>query len=187
MASLAMVSGEGSEKCPCCDNPWARATGDLFAKMCEGCNSSAGGKIAIATFGLSKDNMDLTIQPHENFYYHANGGWIRNNPIPGGYPNWNTFLALQLQSQEQCKRLLDELDQELDSDGHAPEVFKVRMFYRAAMNEDAIEQAGTKPLEPLLGLIEDIVEAASRKDKSQYAALLGKMDACYGKFLYTEE
>lgn len=37
---------------------------------------------------------------YKNFYLWCNGGWMKKNPIPAGYPSWNTFLALHVQSQE---------------------------------------------------------------------------------------
>ncbi len=27
-------------------------------------------------------NMDLSVKPGDNFYLYADGGWLKNNPVP---------------------------------------------------------------------------------------------------------
>ena len=49
----------------------------------------------------------------DNFFLYANGNWMKNNPIPSGYPSWNSFMALRLKSQEDCKTILSELEEKL--------------------------------------------------------------------------
>ena len=34
-------------------------------------------------------NMDTTVDPSQDFFMYANGGWIKNNPIPGAYGSWS--------------------------------------------------------------------------------------------------
>ena len=130
-----------------------------------------------------------TISPSDNFFLYSNGNWMRKNPIPSGYPSWNTFMSLRLKSQEDCKSILSELEGKLmggaggtgggggaggDDDGDVTdEERKVALFYRAAMDEDAIEAAGTTPMMPLLELCE---EAARCRDASS----LGRMALLYG-------
>lgn len=177
----------GTEKCPCCDNPWSRATGDFFAKLCVECDDDDGkdkDAAKAAQFGLSRDNMDLTVKPSENFFEYANGSWMKNNPIPAGYPSWNTFLALHVQSQERCKALLEGLTaSESGTEGKkelTAEEVKVAAFYASALDEDAVEQAGIKPMKPLLDAIDQIVTSYEKKDLTEYATELGKLASNYG-------
>lgn len=159
-------------KCPCCNNPWSAATGDFFAQLCNECEEKPEeGK------GLSRANMDLDVKPSDNFYLYANGKWMKDNPIPAGYPSWNTFLSLHTKSQENLKELLLGLDEK--SDRTADEE-KVAAFYAAAMNEDAIESAGTAPMKPLLDFIDETVAAYESKDMTKYAQCLGKFSSTFG-------
>jgi predicted metalloendopeptidase len=169
--------------CECCNNPWARATGDFFAKLCMDCDDDKTKTSAAAPveFGLSRDNMDLSVKPSDNFFEYANGNWMKKNPIPAGYPSWNTFLALHVQSQERCKVLLEELAANPSS---SAEEAKVAAFYVAAMDEDAIEQAGIKPMKPLLDAIDKIVTTYQKKDMTEYATLIGKLASTYGTFWF---
>jgi len=106
---------------------------------------------------------------------------MKNNPIPSGYPSWNSFMSLRLKSQEDCKALLAELEEKLNAnptdEGVTDEGKKVAYFYKAAMNEIAIESAGVKPMAPLLELC---AQAAKCKDnKEEFAKCLGTMELKY--------
>lgn len=102
---------------------------------------------------------------------------MKNNPIPSGYPSWNSFMSLRLKSQEDCKSILLDLEEKLKTDGESVSVTdeekKVALFYKAAMEEGAIEDVGVKPMEPLLDLCAET--ANCKNDKVSYAKCLGKM------------
>lgn len=152
-------------KCPCCNNPWAAATGDFFAKFCTDCQE---GK------GLSRSNMDLDVAPKSNFYLYANGNWLKQNPIPSGYPSWNSFLTLHVQSQENLKEILTEL---AESKEQSEDERKVSVFYKAAMDEETIEQVGLEPLQGLLDHCQATVDAM--QDKAALAQNLGVLALKY--------
>ena len=103
---------------------------------------------------------------------------MKENPIPAGYPSWNTFTALHVKSQENLKELLEELLQqkskssELSVDEH-----KVATFYAASLNEDAIEADGVAVLQPVLDLIQETVIASESNDR---AAKLGEFPKRFG-------
>jgi len=183
--TAATAAPVGHTKCPCCNNPWASATGDFFSNMvCQVCDDDVKGKEGK---GLSRRNLDESVRPHENFYRYSNGGWIASNPIPQGYPNWNTFLTLHVQSQENLKATLERLalegdaGTEDDGDEDKDEKLKLRAFYEAAMDEDRIEQSGFEPLRPLLQFIDDeIVAAHAAGDFGRTAQLLGVLSRRFG-------
>jgi len=154
------AAADGDEtKCPCCDNPWSRGTADMFSQLCAMCDEK---KTAVeeekeeplVVPGLDPSNMDPSVRPSDNFYMYSNGGWVQNNPIPPGYPSWNSFLMLHVQSQERLKAMLQDLETKKAKGETAlsADEAKVARFYAAAMDEAAIEVAGTAPLRPLLDL-----------------------------------
>ncbi|GAX13305.1 hypothetical protein FisN_17Hh246 [Fistulifera solaris] len=161
------LSTEQPMKCPCCSNPWS-TTGE-FALFCGVCET---GK------GLSRSNMELSVDPTVNFYRYANGGWMEKNPIPPEYPAWNTFLALHTTSQERCKDLLQELQQKEQHDDENAR--KLAIFYTAAMDEAKIEALGVQPLEPVMQMIQAAVAALRNGDIAEYSKLLGTFPAKYG-------
>mmetsp|Transcript_23519 Transcript_23519/g.65278 ORF Transcript_23519/g.65278 Transcript_23519/m.65278 type:complete len:725 (-) Transcript_23519:130-2304(-) len=176
------LSHSEDTKCPCCDNPWAAATGEFFARLCQECEENPVGE---KDFGLSRSNMDFDVHPKDDFYLYANGSWLKNNPIPPGYPNWNSFVALHVQSQENLKNILEELAAKntADPDGGGAtmdEKRKLSAFYKAAMDEETIETSKLEPLQPLLEACADIASSASSGEKTRFAACLGGMAFKYG-------
>lgn len=164
-------------KCPCCDNPWAAATGDFFAKLCQDCNESSGSStLENKGVGLSRSNMDFDVHPRDDFYLYANGNWLKKNPIPAGYPNWNSFLTLHVQSQENLKQILEDLASQGDTEKEiTEEERKVSTFFKAAMDEKRIEACGIEPLQPLLTECSQLAAAASQGDTTRLAQGMGKL------------
>jgi len=173
MASHDTAAPDG--KCPCCSNPWQAATAGFFCQICDETKDDEQKK-STAVRGLDRSNMDFTIDPTSNFYTHANGNWIKNNPIPSGYSSWNTFTVLRVKSQEDCKTILEEL--ELKKAELGGEEAKVKLFYESAMDDEKIEEVGIIPMQPLLDMCQD---AADKKDdKVAFAASLGKLALQFG-------
>lgn len=115
--------------------------------------------------------MDFTIDPKTNFYNYSNGNWMKNNPIPSGYPSWNTFMVLRVKSQEDCKTILEELGEKTTQ--LSEEERKVKVYYEAAMDEDRIEMLGVEPMKPLLDMCQKIVD--NKDDKVAFAKGLGTL------------
>jgi len=55
--------------------------------------------------------------------------------------------VLRVKSQEDCKTILAELAKKKDL---GEEEKKVKIFYESAMDEEKIEAAGIRPMQPLL-------------------------------------
>ena len=44
--------------------------------------------------------MDPTVDPCQDFFTYACGGWIKANPVPDGHSRWGTFSNLWEHNQE---------------------------------------------------------------------------------------
>lgn len=104
--------------------------------------------------GIDKTDMDLSVQPGTDFYQFANGGWMQKNPLKPEYSRYGTFDKLQEENLEALRKLTEKMAKTAGSDD--PVAAKIGLFLKTGMDTAAINQAGIKPLEPLLKQIEGI-------------------------------
>jgi putative endopeptidase len=96
-------------------------------------------------------NMDTTVSPADDFFMYANGGWIRQNPIPDDQSSWSIGHAVQ---EELYKRLRNINETALNAKDGIEK--KVGDFWFSAMDTVAINSQGIKPLQPELDAINNV-------------------------------
>ena len=111
---------------------------------------SAPAAARIGAFGLDLAAGDPSVAAGDNFYLHASGAWIQANPIPADHSRWGTFDVLRESAETQVHEIVDALAAKAEL---SPAERKVRDYYRAFMNEAAIEAAGLAPIQPSLARI----------------------------------
>ncbi|HJB11998.1 MAG TPA: peptidase M13 [Candidatus Brachybacterium merdavium] len=106
--------------------------------------------------GLSLEQVDPSVRLQDDLFGHVNGRWLRTHEIPADRSSDGAFHALRDLAEERVRAIIEEAaadtDAALDSD-HG----RVGALYRMFMDEEAVEAAGTRPLE---GLLEQITSAA---------------------------
>lgn len=103
---------------------------------------------------IELENLDNDVSPGENFYQFANGGWLRNNPIPGEYSRWGSFEQLNEVSMAQLRAILEECvanKETTDSNRRA-----VGILYETGMDESSCEAYGLSPLSDVFSAIDDV-------------------------------
>jgi predicted metalloendopeptidase len=105
-------------------------------------------------------SMDTSADPCQDFYRYACGGWLDANEIPADKTRWvRSFSVIQERNQEAIREMLEDAAAnpgEPGTDRH-----RVGAFYGSCMAEDAIDAAGTAPLEPLLERAAAVSDTAS--------------------------
>jgi predicted metalloendopeptidase len=104
---------------------------------------------------LEPANMDPSVKPCEDFYEYANGGWLKNNPVPAGYTRWGSFDVLSELNAQKVHALLERAAHDASTGGIAQ---KVGDFYASGMDEKRIDAEGAAPLKPDFARIEAIAD-----------------------------
>ncbi len=95
-------------------------------------------------------NRDTTVNPADDFFAYVNGGWIKNNPIPGDETGWGIANLVQ---EELYKRLLHINEDALKKNAKSGTDQQIGDFWYSAMDTVGIEKAGISPLKAELDKI----------------------------------
>jgi predicted metalloendopeptidase len=115
---------------------------------------------------LDPKNMDTSVKPQDDFYLYANGGWLKNNPLPPEFSRWGSFNMLAEQNNDALKVVTEK------AAAAAPKVAaktnpekaeeadlqKVGDFYSSGMDEKAVNAAKAQPLAEELKRIDAMKE-----------------------------
>ncbi|CAL1521285.1 M13 family metallopeptidase [Chitinophaga sp. MM2321] len=97
-------------------------------------------------------NVDSTVNPAQDFFDYANGGWIKRNPIPPEYSSWGIGNLVQ---EELYKRL--RIINEHAAENPADDISrKIAAFWKSGMDSVGINAAGIKPIEDQLKAIDAV-------------------------------
>jgi len=108
---------------------------------------------------LDPANLDRTANACVDFYQFANGGWIKNNPIPAAFSRWGSFDELSENNNSALTKILNKAA----NDASAKKTAATKMlgdFYASCMDSAAAEKAGAAPLRPRLARIDAITDQA---------------------------
>ncbi|XP_019906556.1 endothelin-converting enzyme-like 1 [Esox lucius] len=88
-------------------------------------------------------NIDPTIQPCQDFYSFACGGWLRRHGIPEDKLSYGIITAIGEHNEEKLRRLLLEPVRRRGADSAER---KVKEFYRSCVNIQEIDNLGSGPM-----------------------------------------
>ena len=64
-------------------------------------------------------NIDSTVKPENDFFDFANGGWIKNNPIPEEQSSWGIGNLVMEENMKRLREISEKAAQNKDKKGSA--------------------------------------------------------------------
>lgn len=120
-------------------------------------------KEKVVNAGIKLENMDITVNPGDDFYTYANAGWQKQNPIPDDYSRYGAFEVLRNTNLERTRKIAE-------SDNG-----KIGTLYAVAMDAKKLNTDKTKPVQPLLTEIDSL----TRADLEKYMGNMFKFSSAF--------
>lgn len=102
--------------------------------------------------GIKQENMDLTVNPGEDFYKYACGGWIKSHPLPAAYSRYGSFDKLGEDNNKRINDILTSLSTTKSANGTLEQ--KIGDLYNLAMDSVRRNKEGVKPVMQRMNNIE---------------------------------
>jgi predicted metalloendopeptidase len=109
---------------------------------------------------LDPKNFDTSVKPQDDFYLYANGGWLKQNPVPPEYARWGSLEQLSEKNTDALHKITEKAANTRVDAKTSPEIQKVGDYYASGMDEKTIEAERIKPLEDELKRIDAIKDRA---------------------------
>lgn len=104
-------------------------------------------------------NRDTTVNPSEDFFSYANGGWFKKHPIPSSEKSNGIFRMIQDTINNQIKSICIKSAEANADKGSNKQ--KIGDFYASGMDSVAINKTGISPLKNELDKINSVKDLPS--------------------------
>src|SRR6266853_5887297 len=105
---------------------------------------------------IDPSNMDPSVKPADDFFFYANGGWIKRTEIPPEYSRWGSFNQLIEHNNDALHVIAEKAAKTKADPKTAPEMQKVGDYYASGMDEKTVEAMRTTPLQDELSKIDNL-------------------------------
>ena len=105
-------------------------------------------------------NRDTLVNPADDFFKYANGGWFKKNPIPSTEQSNGIFRTIADTINNQIKQICEKSAQD-ESAQVGSNKQKIGDFYASGMDSIAINKAGISPLKSEFAKIDAIKDIPS--------------------------
>lgn len=105
-------------------------------------------------------NRDTLVNPADDFFKYANGGWFKKNPIPSTEQSNGIFRTIADTINNQIKQICEKSAQD-ESAQVGSNKQKIGDFYASGMDSIAINKAGISPLKSEFSKIDAIKDIPS--------------------------
>ena len=126
------------------------------------CSPSVTTSSAPAKTDFLRANIDTTVDPGQDFFQYANGGWLKRNPIPNSESAWGIGNIVREQLYLNLRSINEQAAAAANANGTDQQ--KIGDFWATAMDTAKAEQLGIHPLDAELARIDAIKSANDALD-----------------------
>src|SRR4051812_10117978 len=124
------------------------------------------------TTPLDPANIDRSANACTDFYQFANGGWVKNNPLPAAYSRWGSFEELGEKNQAALTSILASAAKNPAAEKD-PNLKMLGTFYNNCMDSAAAERYGATPVQPELTKINALSDRAAIQSEIAHLQQIG--------------
>lgn len=122
--------------------------------------------VAVATSkNRTANEVDNSIRPGDDFYWYANGRWLRANTIPIGKSSYDNRAFMAERTSQQVRDLIQNAATAHANKGNLLQ--KVGDYYASFRDQSSIEAKGFSPLD------DEMARIAAISDRKSLSAYLG--------------
>jgi predicted metalloendopeptidase len=133
--------------------------------------------------GIDLSGLDRSALPGDDFFAHANGGWLKTTEIPPDRASYGVGSALIELTSKRTAELIQQAERAEPPAGS--EARKIGDYYASFMDEKGIEAKGLRPLQPTLDRIAAVADRAALA-RALGATLRADVDALNATNFYTD-
>lgn len=110
----------------------------------------------MARKSINTRNLDLKVNPKDDFYRYACGGWIESHPMKAEHSRYGVFDYIYDKSRRQLKKLITNISSHPEADKRGTIAQKVKDIYNQVLDVERLNREGVLPIKSILAKIEQM-------------------------------